>query len=77
MTGEEQNAIVDEAHRQGVRVACTAHASVAVRQLQPNHVGRGGGGLPSSSRSAGVTAFGKSWARSSIRTSGKDFRSVT
>jgi imidazolonepropionase-like amidohydrolase len=32
MTAEEQNAIVDEAHRQGVRVACTAHAGVAVRQ---------------------------------------------
>jgi imidazolonepropionase-like amidohydrolase len=32
MTLEEQQAIVDEAHRQGVRVACTAHAGVAVRQ---------------------------------------------
>lgn len=32
MTAEEQGAIVDEAHRQGVRVACTAHAGVAVRQ---------------------------------------------
>jgi imidazolonepropionase-like amidohydrolase len=32
MTFEEQQAIVDEAHRQGVRVACTAHAGVAVRQ---------------------------------------------
>jgi imidazolonepropionase-like amidohydrolase len=32
MTAEEQNAIVDEAHRQGVRVACTAHAGIAVRQ---------------------------------------------
>jgi imidazolonepropionase-like amidohydrolase len=32
MTAEEQNAMVDEAHRQGVRVACTAHAGVAVRQ---------------------------------------------
>jgi imidazolonepropionase-like amidohydrolase len=32
MTLEEQQAIVDEAHRQGVRVACTAHAGLAVRQ---------------------------------------------
>src|SRR5438093_11966642 len=32
MTLEEGRAIVDEAHRQGVRVACTAHAGVAVRQ---------------------------------------------
>ncbi len=32
MTSEEEQAIVDEAHRQGVRVACTAHAGVAVRQ---------------------------------------------
>jgi imidazolonepropionase-like amidohydrolase len=32
MTTEEQVAIVDEAHRQGVRVACTAHAGVAIRQ---------------------------------------------
>ena len=32
MTFEEQQAIVDEAHRQGVRVACTAHAGLAVRQ---------------------------------------------
>jgi imidazolonepropionase-like amidohydrolase len=32
MTFEEQQAIVDEAHRQGVRVACTAHAGIAVRQ---------------------------------------------
>jgi imidazolonepropionase-like amidohydrolase len=32
MTAEEQQAIVDEAHRQGVRVACTAHAGIAVRQ---------------------------------------------
>ena len=32
MTFEEQQAIVDEAHRQGVRVACTAHAGVAVQQ---------------------------------------------
>src|SRR6266851_8732695 len=32
LTMEEQQAIVDEAHRQGVRVACTAHASLAVRQ---------------------------------------------
>jgi len=32
MTAEEQQAIVDEAHRQGVRAACTAHAGVAVRQ---------------------------------------------
>src|SRR3984893_14290735 len=32
MTLEEQQAIVDEAHRQGVRVASTAHAGIAVRQ---------------------------------------------
>jgi imidazolonepropionase-like amidohydrolase len=32
MTLEEEQAIVDEAHRQGVRVACTSHAGVAVRQ---------------------------------------------
>jgi imidazolonepropionase-like amidohydrolase len=32
MTLEEQQAIVDEAHRAGVRVACTAHAGLAVRQ---------------------------------------------
>ncbi len=32
MTLEEEQAIVDEAHRQGVRVACTAHAGVAVWQ---------------------------------------------
>jgi imidazolonepropionase-like amidohydrolase len=32
MTLEEQQAIVDEGHRQGVRVACTAAAGVAVRQ---------------------------------------------
>jgi imidazolonepropionase-like amidohydrolase len=32
MTAEEQQAIVDEAHRQGVRAACTAHAGVAIRQ---------------------------------------------
>jgi imidazolonepropionase-like amidohydrolase len=32
MTAEEQNAMVDEAHRQGVKVACTAHAGIAVRQ---------------------------------------------
>jgi imidazolonepropionase-like amidohydrolase len=32
MTAEEQQAIVDEAHRQGVRVACTGHAGIAVRQ---------------------------------------------
>jgi imidazolonepropionase-like amidohydrolase len=32
MTFEEQQAIVDEAHRQGVKVACTAHAGLAVRQ---------------------------------------------
>jgi imidazolonepropionase-like amidohydrolase len=32
ITMEEQQAIVDEAHRQGVRVACTAHAGIAVRQ---------------------------------------------
>jgi imidazolonepropionase-like amidohydrolase len=31
LTLEEQQAIVDEAHRQGVRVACTAHAGLAVR----------------------------------------------
>src|SRR5215471_8784641 len=32
ITAEEQQAIVDEAHRQGVKVACTAHAGIAVRQ---------------------------------------------
>jgi imidazolonepropionase-like amidohydrolase len=32
MTLEEQLAIVDEAHRQGVRVACTAHGGITVRQ---------------------------------------------
>jgi imidazolonepropionase-like amidohydrolase len=32
ITLEEQEAIVDEAHRQGVKVACTAHAGIAVRQ---------------------------------------------
>jgi imidazolonepropionase-like amidohydrolase len=32
MTKEEQEAIVDEAHRQGVKVACTAHAGITVRQ---------------------------------------------
>jgi imidazolonepropionase-like amidohydrolase len=32
MTLEEEQAIVDEAHRQGVRVACTAHAGIAGRQ---------------------------------------------
>jgi imidazolonepropionase-like amidohydrolase len=32
MTLEEQQAIVDEAHRQGVKVACTAHAGIVVRQ---------------------------------------------
>src|SRR5215467_14559536 len=32
ITLEEQQAIVDEAHRQGVKVACTAHAGIAVRQ---------------------------------------------
>src|ERR1700726_1619531 len=32
MTLGEEQAIVDEAHRQGVRVACTAHAGIAVRQ---------------------------------------------
>jgi len=32
MTAEEENAIVDEAHRQGVKTACTAHAGIAVRQ---------------------------------------------
>ena len=31
ITLEEQQAIVDEAHRQGVKVACTAHAGLAVR----------------------------------------------
>src|SRR6202051_2653910 len=32
MTLEEQQAIVDEAHRQGVKVACTAHGDPVVRQ---------------------------------------------
>jgi imidazolonepropionase-like amidohydrolase len=32
MTLEEEQAIVDEAHRQGVRVACTCNAGVAARQ---------------------------------------------
>jgi imidazolonepropionase-like amidohydrolase len=32
MTFEEQQAIVDEAHRQGVKVACTAGAGIGVRQ---------------------------------------------
>jgi imidazolonepropionase-like amidohydrolase len=32
LTMEEQQAIVDEAHRQGVKVACTAHAGIVVRQ---------------------------------------------
>src|SRR5713226_8530861 len=32
ITLEEQQAIVDEAHRQGVEVACTAHAGITVRQ---------------------------------------------
>jgi imidazolonepropionase-like amidohydrolase len=32
ITLEEQQAIVDEAHRQGVKVACTAHAGIAVSQ---------------------------------------------
>src|SRR6516162_1481222 len=32
MTKEEQEAIVDEAHRQGVKVACTAHSGITVRQ---------------------------------------------
>jgi imidazolonepropionase-like amidohydrolase len=32
VTAEEQQAIVDEAHRQGVRVACTAHGGIAVPQ---------------------------------------------
>ena len=32
MTMEEQQAIVDEAHRQGVKVACTAHGDPVVRQ---------------------------------------------
>src|ERR1700694_4826822 len=32
MTLEEEPAIVVEVHRQGVRVACTAHAGIAVRQ---------------------------------------------
>src|SRR5207244_4870233 len=44
MTLEEEQAIVDEAHRQGVRVACTAHAGVAVRQSrsEERRVGKGG-----------------------------------
>jgi hypothetical protein len=32
ITLEEQQGIVDEAHRQWVKVACAAHASIAVRQ---------------------------------------------
>jgi imidazolonepropionase-like amidohydrolase len=32
MTFEEEQAIVDEAHRQGVKAACTAHAGIGVRQ---------------------------------------------
>ena len=32
ITAEEQQAIVDEAHRQGALVACTAHAGIAVPQ---------------------------------------------
>jgi imidazolonepropionase-like amidohydrolase len=32
ITLEEQQAIVDEAHRQGAKVACTAHAGIAVSQ---------------------------------------------
>jgi imidazolonepropionase-like amidohydrolase len=32
MTLEEEQAIVDEAHRQGVKVVCTAHAGIAVRE---------------------------------------------
>jgi imidazolonepropionase-like amidohydrolase len=32
MTMEEQLAIADEAHRQGVKVACTAHGDPVVRQ---------------------------------------------
>ena len=32
MTLEEEQAIVDEAHRQGVKAACTAHAGIAVRK---------------------------------------------
>jgi imidazolonepropionase-like amidohydrolase len=32
ITLEEHQAIVDEAHREGVKVACTAHAGLAVRQ---------------------------------------------
>ena len=38
-----QQAIVDEAHRQGVRVACTAHAGLAVRQsIEPAALARAG-----------------------------------
>jgi imidazolonepropionase-like amidohydrolase len=32
VTADEQDAIVDEAHRQGVKVACTAHGGISVRQ---------------------------------------------
>jgi imidazolonepropionase-like amidohydrolase len=32
MTAEEEQAIVDEAHRQGVKVACTCNAGIAARQ---------------------------------------------
>jgi hypothetical protein len=32
MAFEEEQAIVDEAHRQGVKAACTAHAGIGVRQ---------------------------------------------
>jgi imidazolonepropionase-like amidohydrolase len=32
MTFEEEQAIVDETHRQGARAACTAHAGITVRQ---------------------------------------------
>ena len=32
MTLEEEQAIVDEAHRQGVKVACTCNAGIAARQ---------------------------------------------
>jgi imidazolonepropionase-like amidohydrolase len=32
MTFEEEQAIVDETHRQGAKAACTAHAGIGVRQ---------------------------------------------
>jgi imidazolonepropionase-like amidohydrolase len=32
LTADEQDAIVDEAHRQGVKVACTAHGGISVPQ---------------------------------------------